>query len=57
MQRKRRWWRYGALFGSAALLLQTASCAVDDATMQSLVLPLVTQFVTAVASGAFCPTA
>ena len=54
MQRKRHWWRYGALLASAAVLLQAAGCAIDSTTMSNVVVPLLTQFLTSVASGAYC---
>jgi hypothetical protein len=38
------------------MLLQAAGCAIDPTTMSSVLVPLVTQFVTSVASGAYCPT-
>ncbi len=53
---KRPWWRYGALLASAAVLLQTSSCAIDSTTMSQVIVPLITQLVANVASGAYCPT-
>jgi len=54
MHGKRRWLKLGLLFGSAMMLLQTAGCAIDEATMQSIVLPLVTQLISSMASGTYC---
>ncbi len=54
MHGKRRWFRLGLLFGSSMMLLQAAGCAIDEATMQSIVVPLVTQLVSSMASGAYC---
>jgi len=52
---KRLWWRYGVLLASAAMLFQTTTCTVDQTTMTNVVTPLVTQFITGVLSGAYCP--
>ncbi len=53
---KRPWWRYGAWLASAAVLLQTSSCSLDSPTMSQVILPVLTQFIANVASGAYCPT-
>ncbi len=52
---KRHWWRYGAWLASAAVLLQTASCAVDQNTMSQVLVPVVTQYLANALSGAYCP--
>jgi hypothetical protein len=46
MQRICRWWRYAVLLGSSAVLLQTSGCAIDSATMTTLLTQVLTQVLT-----------
>jgi hypothetical protein len=58
MQWTKRWWRYAALLGSSAILLQTTTgCPVDQATMANLMAQVVAQFLQAAMSGQYCSTA
>ena len=57
MQWTRRFWKYAALLGSSAFLLQTTTgCPVDDATLNTIAVQVGAQLLQAVMSGQFCPT-
>ncbi len=56
MQWTRRFWRYAALLGSSAILLQaTSGCPVDDATLNSIVTTVGADLVQRTLNGEFCP--
>lgn len=48
--RRMRWWRYVGMLAGSGVLLQTAGCNLDQATMNSLVTAIVQVVVQALLS-------